>query len=88
MLLKGSCARGLSPKRIGDRTAMTINIIQLGTGIAVVCGDCGRTLDRVPDERIACTKAGAYILHECVPNLESVMNLIGAGVPQYSLTVV
>jgi hypothetical protein len=88
MLLEECCERGLSPKRIGDQITVTIHIIQLGTGIAVVCEDCGKTLDSVPDERTACTKAGVYILHECVPNLENVMNLIEAAVPQYSLTVV
>jgi hypothetical protein len=88
MLLSECCERGVSPKRNGERITVTINIIQLDTGIAVVCEDCGRTLDSAPDERTACTKARAYILHECVPNLENVMNLIEAAVPQYSLTVV
>jgi hypothetical protein len=88
MLFEERCERGVSPKRIGERITVTINIIQLDTGIVAVCEDCGKTLDSVPDERTACTKSRVYILHECVPNLENVMNLIGAAVPQYSLTVV
>jgi hypothetical protein len=66
---------GCTLRKIGDGITVAFNIIQLDTGIAVVCKDCGKTLDRVPDERTACTNAGAYILHKCDLKTGNTMSL-------------